>query len=148
MTSDLTPFEREAIAALLAGDHPLLIELRRQADQCQVSKREFDGVGFFTTLSLAAAVEPIRLNRRRIVLNDIGMTWDGLLHGAGLIVFIDDGRLAMLEGFTYAGELWPEQPENWRVFPVEVHRGGGAETNLEQLDGAWPGHDSGGIATT
>lgn len=141
MPSELTPFEREAIALLLAGDHPLLAALREQATHCQATKREFTGVGFFTDLAVPPDTKPIPLNRDRIVLNDVGAEWDGLVHGASLILFVDGGRLTLLEGFTY-DDPWPEHIENWRVMPQVVNRFGGAETNLEQLNASWKWPDS------
>jgi hypothetical protein len=73
-------------------------------------------------------------------LNGVGVTWDGLLHGASLILFIDHGVLALLEGFTY-DDPWPESMENYKLFHENVVRLGGAETNLEQLNAAWPSTD-------
>ena len=34
-------------------------------------------------------------------------TISGLRHGAGFVLFVDDGQLAMLEGFSYDGP-WPQ----------------------------------------
>jgi len=136
MSESLSALEREALGLLLAGDHPMLAALRKQAEVCRVSERRFDGVGFFSTLALSPGTPAIAVGRRRVVLDGVGVSWAGLDHGASVIVFIDEGRLTLLEGFTYA-DPWPLDPANWRVFPQTVSRGKGVETNLEQLEAAW-----------
>jgi hypothetical protein len=45
----------------------------------------------------------------------------GLVHGAGFVVFIDQGRLAVLEGFTY-DEDWPPEGTPWLVRRVPITR--------------------------
>jgi len=40
------------------------------------------------------------------VIGDVHAEIEGLEHEAGFVLFIADGRLARLEGFTYSGD-WP-----------------------------------------
>jgi hypothetical protein len=41
---------------------------------------------------------------------------EGLEHGAGFMLFIDDGVLVMLEGYTY-DEPWPQRMSLITRFP-------------------------------
>ena len=70
------------------------------------------GVGFFTDL-VVDPVAPSVLPMRQ-VLSGAGAGIDGVRHGAGFLLFVRDGRLATLEGFTY-DEPWPEQVASFRV---------------------------------
>jgi hypothetical protein len=132
----LTPFERDVIDAILAGDHPVLEVLRAQLAACEVSKRDFTGVGFFTTVSVQSDVPSAPVNRF-LHLGEVGASMDGLANGAGFILFVDRGRLNVLEAYTYGGEAWPAEISNYKVFRPEITYSGGAQTDLEQIDAAW-----------
>jgi hypothetical protein len=131
----LTAFEHEAIATIVGGDHPVLAGLRTQLARCEVPKREFTGVGFFTTLAVPSDVPSVPV-RRRLDLGDVHVTMDGVAHGVGLVLFVEEGRLALLEGFTYDGP-WPDEIVNYTINPGGVTHLGGSHTDLEQADAAW-----------
>lgn len=135
MQEELTPFERDAMTALVAGGHPVLEGLREQLAVCEVTKRDFTGVGLFTSLALSAEVQPVSLSRR-IVLGDAHATMDGVAHGVGLLLYVERGLLHLLEAFTY-DEPWPDQIENYSITPGGVMHFGGSETDLAQIDAAW-----------
>jgi hypothetical protein len=90
--------EHDVIATILAPDHPVMNALRRQLDRCEAASRRFTGVGFFTVLDVAADVEPAPVRRGRMDLGDVTVTIDGLEHGAGFVLFVQDGVLHVLEG--------------------------------------------------
>ena len=131
----LTPFEHEAIATIVGQDHPVFEGLRMQLARSEVSEREFTGVGFFTTLAVPSDVPSVPV-RRRLHLGDVAVTMDGVAHGVGLVLFVEDGRLALLEGFTY-DDPWPNEIVNYTISPGGVTHLGGSQTDLEQVDAAW-----------
>ena len=90
---------------LLAGDGPTLEQLRRQLEVATVSSREHSGVGFFTNFEVPAE---LRLSFNTLHLEGVEATIAGLQYGAGFVVFISDGVIDCLEGFTY-GEDWPAE---------------------------------------
>jgi hypothetical protein len=47
-------------------------------------------------------------NRKRITLGDVNAEVEGLKFGAGFVLFISDGKLEMLEGYSY-DEQWPTE---------------------------------------
>ena len=110
---------------LLTGDHPALPLLRAQLDRATVTSREFTGVGFFTELEVPEDVPRAPLGERVVFDGGpgegVGAEFEGLAHGAGFIVFIEQGRLKMLEGFTY-DEPWPPESTRWTIRRVPVTR--------------------------
>ena len=111
--SELTDLEYAVLEKLLAGDDQRLAQLRRQLENAIVSKRKMTGVGFFTTLSVLDATA--RLDERSFELVDVTADITGLTHGAGFVLFIRNGLLDTLEGYTYGEDRWPEKISSFRV---------------------------------
>lgn len=99
----LNHLEHAVIDKLLAGDHPVLATLRRQAEHARVAKRENTGVGFFCDFEVNSDAPTIP---RDFQIGDVHAEMEGLAHGAGFVLFVRGGRLSMLEGFSY-DESWP-----------------------------------------
>ena len=108
--TNLISFEEKILEKLLAGDHPLLNQLRLQVGNCRVSRREFTGVGFYTYF----VIEPIPdcSIRTSLKFGDVIAEIDGLQHGAGFLLYVKDGMITMLEGYSY-DESWPEKIVNF-----------------------------------
>lgn len=130
----LTPFERDVIATILRGDRPVLSDLRAQLAMCWVSKREFTGVGFFTSLAIPSEVPSAELSQR-LALGDVHVSMDGVAHGVGIVLFVEDGRLAVLEAFTY-DDPWPDEIVNYAITAGGVAHFGGSPTDVEQIEAA------------
>jgi len=105
--SSLTELERAVLEMLLAGDHPILECLRKQLSLVQVTRREWTGVGFFTDLVIPESAEPAKMLPGRATIGDVLAEIAGLDHGAGFVLFIEDGKLDFLEGYSYE-EPWSE----------------------------------------
>jgi len=131
----LTPFEHDAIATILSGDHPVLYALRTQLAKCGVSEREFTGVGFFTSLAVPSDVPSAPVSKR-LALGNVHVPMEGVAHGLGLVLFVEEGRLAILEGFTYDGP-WPDEIVNYTIIQGGVTHLGGSHSDLEQIEAAW-----------
>jgi hypothetical protein len=128
----LTPLERDVIGALVSPAHPVLDALRAQLAGCRTKSREFTAVGFYTRLVLPKALAVAGIDR--LALSDLAAEIEGLPHGAGFVLFVEDGMLELLEGFTYVGP-WPDRVE---AFTVR----GPTPPSLGHLHGALP--DQGG----
>ena len=112
-TESLAPLEAAVLEKLLAGDHRILAALRAQLRDITVTSREISEAGFFTEFSTGAALPaPVATNKLR--LGDVEATLTGLQSGAGFILYIDSGRLSVLEGFTYE-EVWPNTIEEFSL---------------------------------
>ena len=136
MTDDLSPLERDVLATILAPNHPVMNALRRQFERCRVASRKTTGAGFFTALDIATGVEPAPVKAGRMDLGDVTATIDGLEHGAGFVLFVQDGVLDLLEGFSY-GEPSPDVSARHEVSPGGVTHGDGSMTDIEEVDAAW-----------
>lgn len=100
----LEDLERGVLDKLLAGEHPVLAALREQAQRGRLLSRERTGVGFYCSFEVPREV-PI-VEPRNFELDDVNGELQGLAHGAGFVLFVRDGRLDTLEGFSY-DEPWP-----------------------------------------
>ena len=123
----LTPFERIILDALVAGDTAELVVLREQVAAASATARELTGVGFFATLAIPPG-SPRLAPAIGGSLSDVGATLIGVEHGVGFVLFLKDGALDVLEGFTY-GEAWPAVPELIRWY--YLRRAGGSGALLE-----------------
>ena len=145
MSDDLSALERDVIATILSPDHPVMNALRRQFERCQVASREITGVGFFTNLSVPTDVEPAPVKPGRLDLGDVTATIEGLENGAGFVLFVQDGVLDVLEGFSYT-EPWTDLTARHAVSSGGVDHSGGSKTDIEEVDAALsrsgdiPGH--------
>jgi hypothetical protein len=112
----LSSLEHEVIATLLRPDHPVFEALRLQFDRCEVAERRLTGVGFFTELSVQIDAAPAPVRPGLLQLNGMVAAIDGLKHGAGFVLWIENGVLATLEGFSY-DEPWPERVNDYSLRP-------------------------------
>jgi hypothetical protein len=117
MTSKLTKLENEIMRMLLAGEHPLIEILRNQFASCTVAKREFSGVGFFTTFVVAENA-PRLPNKDSFYFGDVSAVIPPLKNGAGFVLRVNEGVLDYLEGYTY-DEPWPDHTDD---FTLQYHR--------------------------
>jgi hypothetical protein len=107
----LTALERAAIDVLVSGDDlaadPVTSQiLKRQVSAIVAADREPTGDGIFIWLRLGPAAHVVP-GRPRIVLSGVHASVDGLANGVGFVLFVEDGLLDLLEGFTY-DEPWPQ----------------------------------------
>jgi len=110
MKGELSPIEEAVLKKLLDGDLPLLVQLRQQFDLCSVVKLELTGFGFYTTL-----IVPDNIPRKPgvdIKFGDVVGDVPGLPSGAGFLLYVKDGVLDMLEGYSY-DESWPSSIESF-----------------------------------
>jgi hypothetical protein len=128
------------MATILSPDHPVLNALRRQFERCHVASREITGVGFYTYLAVPGDVEraPVKPGSGRLFLGDVTASVDGLERGAGFELFVEDGVLDFLEGFSY-DEPWTDLTADHVVTAGGVQHSGGSMTDIEQVNAAWDG---------
>ena len=122
--------EAAVLQLLLAGDDPVLKILREQLSQAAVRKRELTGCGFFCYFDVGGAA-PKLTGRQRFQFGDVEGRIIGLNHGAGFLLFVSDGTLDFLEGYTF-GETWPQ---NARL--VSASYSNGPQRVLDEVKKAW-----------
>jgi len=111
----LDPLELAVMQKLLDGEHPVLAALRRQFEVASVASRELTGAGFFTHFVIPAETVSAPLQGGKLQFGDVEATIVGLQHGAGFLLYIQDGVIQMLEGYSYE-EPWPSNIEGFRLF--------------------------------
>lgn len=137
LDQELAPLERQALDRLLAGRHPELMQLRTQVPYLKVIRRRVDGSGFVVELQVTAPL-PTAGTKRSFQLLDVYGRVTGLDHDVGFILFVEEGRVARLEGQPLEGD-WPGSPELERLFYVRPRIEGGSEmveTSERDLDWA------------
>ncbi len=111
---ELSALERAVLEHLFAGDHASFLALRAQVERVRVLERTFSGVGFFADLIVPEDVPAAPLAKDAVWFGDVLAEFDGLLHGARVVVRIAQGRLEMLEGST-VDEPWPPEGTPFRL---------------------------------
>ena len=82
-----------------------------------VLSREYTGAGFFLNFKIdEKATSAIR--RGRLVISGPEAEIEGLEYGAGFTLFVSDGFITTLEGFSY-GEPWPQDITKFVVRPFK-----------------------------
>lgn len=100
-----TELESAVLEKLLAGRHPSLVAMRAQLAAGHVIRREMTGHGFCTYFDVGDA--PV-LSNLKLRFGDVVGNIEGVNDGVGFELFIQAGRLSMLEGYAYE-EPWPSR---------------------------------------
>ena len=100
-------FQAQVIAALLAGDDPLLETLRQQYDLATMSDEQETPNGFILRFDIPATATPI--DRKHLHLDDLQVELEGARTPADCSLQVQNGRLRTLECSVYEGEF-PREP--------------------------------------
>jgi len=95
---------RRLLPLLLVGDHPALPGLRAQASAVVIERVDESGSGFFVHLDMPSEVAAVDV--AYAAGGDAVIVFEGDVLPAGCVLFVRDGRLSMLELYTYDG-VWP-----------------------------------------
>jgi hypothetical protein len=114
----LIPLEKAVLDVMLDRSGEPYATLRQHLAHAAIMKREFSGVGFFTSFTIPSDA-PVRRDLADTVIQDVAADISGLEHGASFLLFIRDGVLSMLEGVTSIGE-WPKDTHDFRVYRLLV----------------------------
>jgi hypothetical protein len=121
----LHPLESQVLDGLLsitdrelsAGD---LLILTLQLDEAIILSREMTGHGSYTRF-LVAESAPRLPDHRSLWFGTVNADMPGLEHGAGFQLYIKDGAVDQLEGFSYDGpwpDPWPGQYDEHVTYNV------------------------------
>jgi hypothetical protein len=94
------------VPALIEGTHPAMAALREQYRRSHIKEVELTGAGFYMDFEVPLDAP------RAVPANFAGGHAKIILKGvdceAGCVLFVRDGRLSTLEGYTY-DKPWPEE---------------------------------------
>ena len=102
------------LPGLLGGQHLVHSVLLEQFGRASIKEVEMTGVGFYVEFDTPDDV-PLAVPRN-FAGGSAEIALEGAPAGAGCVLFVCEGRLATLEGFTYGSEEWAEDA---RVLSVE-----------------------------
>ena len=123
---NLTSLETSVMHMLLAGDDEVLAVLRRQLGNISVTSRKMTGAGFYAEFLHPPDVERIT-DLPSFKFGDVDGRASNLKHGAGFLLYVTQGVLSMLEGYTY-DEPWPDE-----VKGLVLHYRAGQNRSLDEL---------------
>jgi hypothetical protein len=109
--------EKAVIERFLAD--PAVKPNKRSVDfeAVNVSSREFTGAGFLTDFQ---RTDELKLFDESVSLRwgKVGARLNASQTDTGYLVYIDEGYLSMIEGYTY-GEDWPVEVEQLEIYDLE-----------------------------
>ena len=107
--------EQAVMTRFLKSNTPVAPELRAQYAAATVVRRELTGVGFF--IDYAVPVNLPRIVPPNLEMGDAATLTNGI--GVGFVLFVRDGAISMLEGYTY-DQPWPDNAriKEWEESPA------------------------------
>lgn len=108
-----TSFEQQVLEKILEGPSPVLEILRTQLQSATINARRMTGAGFFIDFSIPLDT-PVIPSKAAFQINDVVGEVNGVENAVGFVLYVEDGRLTTLEGFTY-GEEWPASITEWTL---------------------------------
>lgn len=121
---EFSRLEKAAIEAILSRPLDGMEAVRKQFAAASVLKRDYTGVGFYTTISVPSSMPPLPESRE---LHDA--LFDGASGRAksdpeGWVMFMlwtDAGYLACLEGYTVR-DVWPNEDDIEEIGPCVIRK--------------------------
>jgi hypothetical protein len=111
---EIGQLDRAVLEFMLNRNGAVYSQLRDQIPLLKSAGREMSGVGYFAYFRPSGEAKPAS-DRINIEISDVGGTTPDLKHGVGFILFVRDGLIEMLEGFTVGDEDWPLNEDNIRI---------------------------------
>ncbi len=97
----LSALERAVLEAIALQVPEYADAFARQLARARVIARKNTGTGFYTTLDVSSGD---RIYGVSSPLGDVGAAVGHLEHGMGFLLWLKEGRMHELEGYSYAGE--------------------------------------------
>lgn len=110
----LTKIEKAVLDMMLDRPGEKFEIIRRQLALAQIKARTLSGVGFCTEFIIPPNTA-VKRDLPNMEIGGVGAELPDLKHGAGFVLFVRDGVITMLEGFTY-DEPWPTSNDGFKLF--------------------------------
>ena len=119
---NLTKLERRVLEMMLNSDNDILASLNRQLDSICVTSREVSSAGFFTHFYVPIDCKTSSVNSSvSFKFGDVCADIEGLKFGAGFLLYVENGYLKMLEGYSY-DEPWPSDVQKFELSYINGNR--------------------------
>ncbi len=135
---DYNILENNVLSWNLSGNHEILQELRQQYHSSRVKKRQFTGVGFYTDIVVPHIIPPLHHKypvKKNFTIGLVGARprSGNIAMEVGFVIFVKDGYLKMLEGYTYGDEPWPDDFLTYDIFYFSAKE----SDRMEDLNKEW-----------
>jgi len=110
----LNSLEHAVMKKLLDRNSEPFVALKNQYQALKVKSRKLTGVGFFTYFSMSDDVPPLP-DASSFHIGDVGAYLNDHALEVGFVLFIREGRIRELEGYTYE-EPWPKEVTSFELF--------------------------------
>lgn len=111
---NLNTLESAVLEKLLLGNLESLQILRNQMSKIVSVTRECTGFGFFTSFQIEPTAPRLAM-QKLTPWGDVGAIIPGMECDVGFLLWIDNGLMIELEGYTYGDEPWPTKFEQFQV---------------------------------
>ena len=106
----------QVMKMLFSGDEDVLLTLREQYESAVIVSEEDTGVGFFIRYQVDSTIRIGEEFKATFQIGDIDGEIDGIDGAVGFVLFIKDGYLTMLEGYTNGIDKWPEMDTEIKLY--------------------------------
>ena len=113
----LSTLEKDVIEWLSAGEDPVIAALQKQFKNITSVRRDFTGYGFYSHFEVPLNLQPIHTEmavKANFSFGDVEVMTPSLKNGAGFLLWIKNGIISFLEGYTY-DEAWPEEIKEYKL---------------------------------
>lgn len=128
---DHDEFEKNVMELLLAGEDDIFVKMREQYRVATIASREFTGVGFFTRFSIPQSGD-LCLDTNEFYFGDVDGRINGQEGAVGFVLFVRDGYIFALEGYTSAVDQWPDSYEQ-----IDLYYDSGDKRDFARLMDKW-----------
>ncbi|KHL24349.1 hypothetical protein PK98_09685 [Croceibacterium mercuriale] len=101
--SSFTELETAVLGTIFAETPTLAPGLRRQLTRATVTKRVDTEHGFFTDIAVPSDVPPV--DAPDVLGHSTHAHVAGVEHGFGFVLFMNEGRLHLLEGYAFGPDV-------------------------------------------
>lgn len=108
MPVELNEFEKRVLDALFGMCGPDERLLRAQLATVTELDRDFTGPGYYLNFAMPSLM--FKLSPGSYPLGHVSFEVEGVEHGGGALLWIDDGQLASLEVYLHGEGKWPAEP--------------------------------------
>jgi hypothetical protein len=131
-----TPLESQVLEWLLAGEDPVLNALQQQLRSSRIDSRLYTGVGIYLNIDVPRTNNNL-LESWNVKLSFCFGDVDAVLVSGndqqmvGFLLWVENGYIDSLEGYTYGLEKWPEKIDEFHLNYM------GGERDLDELRRNW-----------
>lgn len=92
---------------LLEGNLELLQVIKKQYNASTIKSIEDTGAGFYVNFEVRDISLKLQSPKDNISFGDVYGMYDGIFGAVGFVLFIRNGFISCLEGYSNIGGLWP-----------------------------------------